>query len=364
MLKLPSRMPSYKNDEQNGFWINAYRSSANLNKPKLQNGRSSSKASPKINKPIIVTNNLPYVINNLNFAKSSRRIINHDFNCKSEYLSRVSSAESSSTNKFSRSSTNSSAFDCRCIFCVNKSKRKENENATTTTTGGSHALNSPLDSKTFFTTLNRLKTSVKLENLNDEIENLEKIEIFNNLNSPNLDKPSRVLLSKSSRIKLWKPNEINKFTNENMEKCRQIQVKRGPRKENDANSDMTFRNMLIKTELVKSKASLNSNLAKVFKDLKLNPNLSPLLYQDQNRHDNKIINSLENVSSPPSSRDSGASPRYLNSNGNKNNSDGSYDNLWSYTNSDILFEDSIKNPPSTPQPLLKVTFLKKSKTNL
>jgi hypothetical protein len=182
-----------------------------------------------------------------------------------------------------------------------------------------------------------------------------------------LDKPSRVLLSKSSRIKLWKPNEINKFTNENMEKCRQIQVKRGPRKENDASSDMTFRNMLIKTELVKSKASLNSNLAKVFKDLKLNPNLSPLLYQDQNRHDNKIINSLENVSSPPSSRDSGASPRYLNSNnnsGNKNNSDASYDNLWSYTNSDILFEDSIKNPPSTPQPLLKVTFFKKSKTNL
>ena len=134
-----------------------------------------------------------------------------------------------------------------------------------------------LDSKNFLNCINRMKPTIKLDReanfsdmcfLGSNIQNSSDFTI-NTSNSNTLIKIKNnneviKLLPAQSRIKLWDPEEVMTYIN-NEDMKRPIKERR--------------KNNSIQIDYESLKSEGESRLNKIFKEFRLNPNLSPLIYR-------------------------------------------------------------------------------------
>jgi hypothetical protein len=248
--------------------------------------------------------------------------------------------------------SNATPIDCSCIFCLNKLLLDKRQQKSFIKNGSL----SIVDTKSFLNSLKNLKTSVKLENFDNEpnasfgavlatpLANNEQIINVSSAGYSRLKTASSTttgqsnttrVLSKTSRIKLWKPNEINEFTNEN----RLAKSGKVVTRENDSNGyrRAAHTSFNVRQHVVSTTPDLENknNLNRVFQDLNLNPNLSPLL-----------IKAKDNEKSSKTQHE-----------------DSDSEQLWSLTNSDDFDDKYPRNPPTTPiNPLFKVIITSKEKS--
>jgi hypothetical protein len=207
-----------------------------------------------------------------------------------------------------------------------------------------------VDTKSFLDSLKNLKTSIKLESYDDEpnaygtvldtsvepiVINSPVIARIKTSNSSSTAQTTTTrLLSKTSRIKLWKPNEINEFTNENRVPKSGKPLNRSEISNYRRAVSTSFKNRqnILTTPEIENK----NNLSRVFQDLNLNPNLSPLLVhaKDKNLANERTFN---------------------------NHDESDAEQLWTLTNSDDFDDKYPRNPPTTPNNPIKVIITSKEK---
>lgn len=157
----------------------------------------------------IVAHRLPFVLS----PKESSSRSNSSF---SEIKSKTTSRSSNYNPK-----KETPKKDCNCILCMNKSidNRKIKSAISSFKTNDSWSV----DAKNFLKTLDQLKTTIKIQRdfdlnqslLNDTHETSRTITFkIENLS----DKDRSRLLHKSSRIKLWRPDEINLLAQMNLKR--------------------------------------------------------------------------------------------------------------------------------------------------
>ena len=293
--------------------------------------------------PLVNNNN-----NSINSSYTSNNPINKSISRSTtpKVQARVNSMDSS------RNTT--PTIDCSCVFCLNKLISDKRQKSF----GAKSANLSIVDTKSFIQSLRNLKTTIKVDtNVNDDDSSsyyssnlLEPTVSTMNSNRTRVKTTGQTrVLSKTSRIKLWRPDEISNFENENSSvKSRQTVL---PAKK--SLTSLEFK-VAISSSSVSSSSSSKSpesvnknNLARVFQDLKLNPNLSPLLIQSKETGSKQVMET-PTIDVREVAREKEA----------ENN-----DNLWHFTNSDIVFEDKYPtNPPTTPtNPLFKVVITSRDK---
>lgn len=201
----------------------------------------------------------------------------------------------------SRSKKSNVSMSCKCILCHRQSVLS---NRYAPDSGRYSDSSWSLDGKHFLNCLDNIKTSVYVNrenNQNQFIKNSFVEDIYSNIQNSksqsNLDDESDAkeaaskentskFLSQTSRIKLWSPDDLNRFMN----KCSaESRLKYASAHSNSTSTSCTSisreasRNML-KSAANEAKHDLNENdtnnrinLIRILKQLRLNPNLSPLL---------------------------------------------------------------------------------------
>jgi hypothetical protein len=282
--------------------------------------------------------------------------LNHKVQSKKSAASKISEQE-----KFN-SPLEQSNFDCNCILCTTKLLRK-NYN-TTISPFSKLSDNWSLDTKKFFTYLDNMKPSIKIDRENlpnlipssnqKHLDNFQETTNLFNYSICSVQTPSKQntsnqerVLSKTSRIKLWKTNEILNSLNltqdsMNQKKSKLIVINKSP------NSPMRF----LQTEAKAQSPATN---------FKRSPKLlQPRIIKNQGS-EKQTLNvqndvSLDLIKSKKITLDSPKNNNYNINNENENNQlqedrleETSFlrDESWLY---DSRSNRLPLNPPTTPEP--------------
>lgn len=177
-------------------------------------------------------------------------------------------------------------IDCDCVLCVRKNSiKRKNLSQCSSLIDGKHFLSSLGSLKT--TSANVSKSQIRNyfvediyatleQNIKDEDENEKTTTRVLKGRDENVTNYKLVCLSKTSKIKLWSPKDVSKFMADfkDDEKAEFYIRRRRGGGEIRNSADKKSSNSLGLNE-----SDLNNriNLIRLFKELRLNPNLSPLL---------------------------------------------------------------------------------------
>jgi len=190
-------------------------------------------------------------------------------------ISRYSSDLSDDTNLDS-----SSVENCDCILCATDLARKQTK----------RKIAQPnemylVDSKNFVNCLNTLKPTIKYDRENNQFSDVNYVgssqqinSDFNSLNSEStlikIKNNNQVikLIPANSRIKLWDSNEVTNYIDSNRRAS--TEMKKVSRNQSKTEVITTNNNNY------NTVSDRQSRLAKIFKEFRINPNLTPLIYRN------------------------------------------------------------------------------------
>lgn len=208
-------------------------------------------------------------------------------------LNNTTTASSSISNNNYNNLTSNSYDNCNCVLCNSNLKKTNNyKNIFSFNSNDMYIV----DSKNFINCLNRMKPTIKLDRdsnfselgylgsssqTSTEFNNTNSAS-YSNINNSNVSKLTKIknnnevikLLPASSRIKLWEPDEVSHYLN-----TEDAKNTLSNRTLTSMTSESPKKSSHSKETLEQSKPEIESRLNKIFKQFRLNPNLSPLIYK-------------------------------------------------------------------------------------